>query len=324
MTPCRAGAVTLEKRRVSKQRKPIEWHDLAVLSRLPLWGLVAWLLPQAWWPHAAAWLAGPVHRPSAAIRQAAARLGVDADQVTAQLDAHRIEHSFQYLRDYRPGGWQFETDVRGLPHLETARASGKGVILWMAHCVFHGLAVKKRLHELGVQVHHLSRAEHGYSKTAFGIHVLNPIRARREDRYLAGRIAIADGVEERAMRTALRQLRAGAIISITAGAWEGRQIAVAPLAGCVYPLATGAPALAHATGAALIPVFCCHERRSAGGRRLIIELSAPLAVPRQAPRDQAMAAAVGQFAGLTEAFMRAHPDDWRGWKYLRLSPIDPA
>ena len=239
---------------------------------------------------------------------------LDPAAVAAELESNRIEHSFQYFREYRPGGWRIPHAVEGLEHLAEARASGGGVVLWMAHFVFHGLAAKKLLGEAGFRVHHVSRPEHGFSKTAFGIRVLNPLRVRVEDRYLASRILIG-ATDQRAIGERIRGLlRDGEIVSITAGAWEGRRIARVPFLGGHYPLATGAPALAHAEGATLIPVFCW--RGDAPDGRLTLRVDRPIGMPAGAGRQQAIDHALAEFVDRHDAVMRAAPGEWRGWNYL--------
>lgn len=309
-----AAAIRHERREARKARARIEARDLGILTRLPLWLAVAWGLPQARWPTLARYLAGANPALPGRIRACDPGPGFDAEAIAAALEANRVEHSFQYLRDYRPGGWRFPVALEGLEHLAEARAAGRGVVLWMAHFVFHGLAAKKLLAGRGFRVHHLSRPEHGYSKTAFGIRVLNPVRRRVEDRYLASRILITGAGRETLGARLRALLAAGEIVSITAGAWEGRRVAHVPFLGGRYPLATGAPFLAHAEGAALIPVFCWRGAATDGG--LTLRVGRPIPAPREADRTQAIEGALAAFMARHEAIVREAPGEWRGWNYL--------
>ena len=54
------------------------------------------------------------------------------------------------------------------------------------------LVSKMALHRAGYGLVHLSRSEHGYSSTIFGMRCLNPLRSRIESRYLAERVVIGE------------------------------------------------------------------------------------------------------------------------------------
>jgi hypothetical protein len=74
-------------------------------------------------------------------------------------------------------------------------------------------------------VWHLSRPEHGFSKSRFVVRFLNPIRVRAELNHLGGRILIDRSAPNNAKKSSERLLGENKIISITAGAWEGRRVA---------------------------------------------------------------------------------------------------
>src|SRR5690606_20284774 len=76
--------------------------------------------------------------------------------------------------------------------------------------------------------------------------------------------------EHLALRQAHRLLSNGEIVSFTAGAWEGRTIAVVPLGRGLMPLATGPAVLAHMTGAALLPVFIVRDEERLTNYRIIV------------------------------------------------------
>ena len=75
--------------------------------------------------------------------------------------------------------------LQGREHLDEALGRGKGCVLWVAHFVFAPNIAKLALHDAGYKVSHLSRLDHGFSSTRFGIKWLNPVRSRFEDRLLA-------------------------------------------------------------------------------------------------------------------------------------------
>ena len=83
----------------------------------------------------------------------------------------------QVLRGLLPGGWHPKIVLEGRDRLDAMLARGKGAVLWMAHFVFAATVVKMALHGAGYRLATLSRPEHGFSKTRFGMTMLNPIRS---------------------------------------------------------------------------------------------------------------------------------------------------
>jgi lauroyl/myristoyl acyltransferase len=105
----------------------------------------------------------------------------------------------------------------------------------------------------------------------------------------------------------------GGMVSITAGAWEGLKVNRAPFLGGALPLATGAPALAHATGAALLPLFTVRQKV---GAPICTIIERPIAIAAGGSRSKAIAEANRQYVLRLEPHVLAHPDQWRGWHYL--------
>ena len=233
--------------------------------------------------------------------------------VVDELERNRLLSYLQYLRDYRIGGWRMTATIEGDEAIRKARSDGKGVILWVAHFVFNGLPLKKSLHEAGYQVSHLSRPEHGFSSTRFGVRVLNPIRSRIEDRYLKQRILIKRGAEQVALRKAHQLLKQGEIVSITAGHWEGREVANMPVGRAHLPVSTGAPGLAYVTGSVLLPVFI--RMQDDGSFAVVIGKS--IDVSQCGDRVTAVRMGVEEMSEALLPHIRTAPGQWRGWKYLK-------
>ena len=245
------------------QRPLISANDFTFLLKLPFL-IGASLLPEAFW--------SPVCRGAQRLKSTAslASRGSTEEKISRALKlpnasdralevvvgakASRLENSIQVLREVTLG-WRPELRLEGTAYLDAALASGNGVVLWVAHFAFGSLAIKKAMSERGYRVNHISRPEHGFSKSRFGIKWLNPIRCRAEDRYLQRRVLIERTVPSSAYRTALDILRSGNIVSTTAGAWEGLVVAEGPFLNARLVLAVGAPKLALEAGALLLPVF---------------------------------------------------------------------
>ncbi len=303
-----------------KSRKRISRSDVSLTLLLPFILAVSWLIPSRFWPSITR---NVLVRGSAGASEDSIQRGVrlsglsdelplSGAEISTALQVHRYVSYFQYLKDYRPGSWPCRYEIEGEDRLRSTLGQGTGVILWVAHFVFNGLPLKKALWHAGYRVHHLSRPEHGFSDTRYGIRVLNPIRSRIEMRYLAHRIIIKRGSEHIALREAHRLVSSGAIVSITAGHWEGRQIAQLPVGEALLPISIGAPSLAHATGAPLLPVFI----RMKEDRGFSVGIGKAIACGSFATRDEAVTAALGAFSEQLKTEIRRSPDQWRGWKYL--------
>jgi lauroyl/myristoyl acyltransferase len=301
------------------KRVPVERADVTLCALLPVYAALSWLRPEERWsPIIRNYFVsidekGPLDTMVRGIEASglAPDLAMSAGTAASILNAHRLESYFQYLRDYRPGGWRAQTAIDNEPVLKQATESGRGALLWVGHFVYNGLPLKKGMHAAGYEVFHLSRPEHGFSTTRFGMRFLNPIRSTIEERYLAKRIIIERGAEHKAVREAHRLLKQGKTVSITAGHWEGRQLAFAPIGQGFLPMSTGAPSLAHATGAALLPIFILREN---GAFRIVVGDEIGMA---KNSRDNAVREAVADFSRQLRRYAVAYPDQWRGWKYLK-------
>ncbi len=310
----------------AKKNKLISVSDIRLTLLLPIIFVLSWLIPSRFWPSIsrAVLVRGAAGASDDSVRRGVRFSGLSDElplsgaDISRALQIHRYVSYFQYLRDYRPGGWLCRYDIEGEDRLRSVLGQEKGAILWVAHFVFNGLPLKKILWRAGYRVHHLSRPEHGFSDTRYAIAVLNPIRSRIEERYLVRRIIIKRGSEHIALREALRLVSRGAIVSITAGHWEGRQIAQLPIGEASLPISIGAPSLAHATGAPLLPVFI---RQNENGI-FTVGIGNVIACNAFTTRDEAVTASLDAFSEQLGTEIRRTPDQWRGWKYLSKPQAD--
>lgn len=294
------------------------WGDIAAIASFLHLAPASWLLPTGWWrPFCGTAMAirclvndKPARR---IVPKAASALQADAAtsrRIAARLHAAKYELTMQIFRMHRPAGWHPRIELHGLDHLDAALRSGNGAILWVSHFVFNSTVTKIALYRLGHRVAHLSRPEHGFSKTRFGISWLNPIRRRAEDRFLDERIVI----DRRQMISTMRRIRtrlgANGIVTITVGPWEGRQLADIPLLGGHLQVATGAITLAHQSNASLLPVFAVFDPEVDS---FTLHIESPLDVPAGADKTQAVIAAASDYAARLVPYVRRYPDQWRGW-----------
>lgn len=298
----------------------ISLGDVVITLSLPVLTGLAWSVPQSAWP-ALTWRLAPIYAGQGDRARRADRIGAilgerlndrDPNRLRLMAAAQDIRANLQWLALARPRAEAPQITVTGQEHLAAAREQGRGAILWVAHLVFAGLVAKIGLHRAGFAVHHLSHPRHGFSETRFGQTVLNPLRARVEDRFLAERVLLRVDSPVGAMRSLRRRLAENRIVSITASERAVRPVTRDFLDGTTR-LGAGAADLAHGSGAPLLPVFAFETEP--GRYTVAVEPSLPLASsgPRAGFRDAACTLYLERLANIVAAY----PDQWLGWRYSR-------
>ena len=303
-------------------RPAISKADVATATRLVASVAIAWFLPQRWWPHVAhhaSWFGGilmgkTTNAVASRMKFALAGDSAMSADLAANLRGARYEVAFQCLRGYRPDGWHPKITIRGAEHIEDALRFGKGCVLWVAHFVFAPNVVKVGLNELGYAVSHLSRPDHGFSSTQFGIRFLNPVRTAFEDAYLAQRITFDRAHPAAALKRASSTVAKNGIVSFTAGAWEGSSLVEAGFLGSRIPLAIGPVWLARRSGAILLPVFAT---RTKAPHEFAVEIGGPIDVHTGSSEPKALVEAVTDFLLRHEPHLTKYPAQWRGWSSLQ-------
>jgi lauroyl/myristoyl acyltransferase len=234
-------------------------------------------------------------------------------QIADEVTANQYELRLQVLRCYRPAGWCPRIVVQGREHLDRAMERGRGAVLWVSHFVFHGLIFEMGMKQRGYELIHVSRLEHGFSKTKYGIAVLNPVRTFIENKYLGKRVILNEQSRLAFARDLLGYLHANEPVSMTVGAWEGKQVMTIPLFGHRYRVATGAITAAARAGAPLLPVFPVWEHSEQCFR---VAIEPPLPVSGRATKADMLESASKSYAGLLEPYIKTYPGQWRGWRYL--------
>jgi len=147
-------------------------------------------------------------------------------------------------------------------------------------------------------------------------------RLRREIRERLG----VDTIEVRqSLDTALqirRRLAANQVIAMLMDRHLGRDRVEVQFLGRVAWFLKTPPLMAFMTGAPLVPCFI--ERISPGRFRL--RAGVPIRVPRDRPRDEAVAVSAQEFADQLGVWVRAHPEFWYhfyGYWNAQRRPSDP-
>lgn len=163
-----------------------------------------------------------------------------------------IAEWLQLLRLQRPGARLPAVALIGAEHIEAALARGRGALLWVVRSTYSPTIAKVALHQKGYQVSYLSRPDHGFSPSYFGATVLNPVRTRLEERFMAERVVISRETRPALARLAKR-LRQNCLVSIAVGGTARRTSEVPCLNGTIR-LSPRPMLLAREAGAALLPV----------------------------------------------------------------------
>ena len=269
-------------------RPAITPKDIYEVPRLAVQGLLAWTLPEtAWWPLSR--LFGQMNaatHPSRTRRETADIAGVLTGtpvasriaRIAAENWANRYEERFHYLRAWRPGGWNPDLEVVGAEHVSAALAKGRGILFWAGNFSFNDLVTKMAWYQLGLSVSHFSRPIHGFSTTKFGVHYLNAVRRRIEDRYLGERLMVEVEETRVAMERMCDRLADNGAVSFTVGN-RGHRTATASFLGGHITLATGPLALARGVGATVLPVYTLRL----APRWFEITIGPPLGFPKMPP-----------------------------------------
>ena len=232
---------------------------------------------------------------------------ISAEDAAREVAANEILTTIQILRDSLPGRWRPAIEIAGEEHLISALDRGKGAILWDSHFYGASLVTKMGLYRCGYRLRHLSRREHGFSSTRFGMAVLNPVRIRSEERYLAERIVPAEnpGGVLAELATHLGENR---IVNITVRGEAARPVETSFFEGRLR-IAPGAPVLAWNSKAVLIPVFTT----CTGAGRYCVRLDRPIELDEFSTRGEAVLGAAEDYARRLEKIVADKPGQWIEW-----------
>jgi lauroyl/myristoyl acyltransferase len=227
-----------------------------------------------------------------------------------QLEA-RLQSIFWFMR-YMVRGRKLDLQVDGAEQIDRALAQGKGVIVWIADLVFCSESVRQALHLIGHPSAHMSRPEHGFSQTGFGVKVLNPIRTNAENKFLQQRITFDRNAPAAAIHKMNARLKENGVVSLVACADEGKAMIEAGFLGGRTMLAAGGPRLAFTSGCPILPAFAVPSDDPPDFK---VVIGAPLAMTSK-KRDEALLEAANDFLSRLEPYVRAYPHLWRGWPSL--------
>jgi len=233
-------------------------------------------------------------------------------QIARQSVAERLASFLYFLRGLVRKDY-LNVSISNIDVLTAELNKDRGVILWVAAMTHLPDACKIALHQKGFLVSHLSRPEHGFSSSRFGIKFLNPIRTRYECRFLKQRVVIEDGNTKSAVAHLETLLGNNEIISILASAHQGKALFHSPFLNHDLQIAVGAPSIAYNTGAALLPVF--GHTKNAETEEFEIRFGEPIDLSGEDKREAVQGATLSFLRSLEDE-IRSHPNLSLLWQFL--------
>jgi lauroyl/myristoyl acyltransferase len=303
----------------------VSWKDPGIAAWLLFLLPLSWSVPERLWDRSShaigSFWAGLTPRRTALRIERIERIrlgrsGFPEPKIidTCALAGNVLTH-LQYLREFRPGGWNPRVNLVGREHIDGALAKGAGCIVWVGPFMFSGLVAKKGLHAAGFPITHLSEEFHGISKTRLGRRLLNPVKVTTESRYLSERVVMSRGTELKCIRKLGARLRQNGLVTIACDPAGARRVDRQLLGGRIS-IASGAPSLALDSGAALLPLFVV--RKGPGEFEVVVEHA--LEAVSSDTRHEAVDDLIGGFVRRIEAFIERHPTSFL-WHHL---PVDEA
>jgi hypothetical protein len=289
--------------------------DLLQAGKVAAFALIAWATPPRWWrkvavamPNVGTANAGPDLRHFQSVLGPA--FGADALSI---LDNRRRacsrEVKLQILGLNGPWrSWRPNIRLHGEAHLRKALDEGKGAILWVTDSAYSTLIFKIALDRAGYRAYQLSRKQHGFSTSPFGIRFLNPLWCRVENRFIEERVLIPGDDAAPAMAILRARLAVNRCVIITVGALAHR-LAEVPFSNHRIRVPTGPIQFARSTGAVLLPAFAFLVGN--GAFDVTIENALPPA-DKSGTFDSIAAA----YAKRLEPYVKKYPEQWTGWDYL--------
>ncbi len=306
--------------------KEIAWldkGDLATLLRLVL-GAGTLALPDAWRERLIDRIAAhKMHSASTEYVRGVSRMrsllprdlvdDADFETFLHRWNRHRLAYELLVLEAALGGPMGIPTELRGAAPAREALARGRGVLFWAMPFLYAPLVPALATCRAGLPTVALSRWTHGYSRTRIGSALLNGIRVRAENRFLAARVVIGpDRSPLVSLRRLLEELRNNRPVSILLASRADRLVAV-PFAGGTLRLPLGPLRLAQRAECPVVPVYCWREPD-----RFVVEADAPLPALGKAQSATTVAA---ELARRLETRVRRAPDQFH-WMHPLLGPAD--
>jgi lauroyl/myristoyl acyltransferase len=297
-------------------------RDLAVALGLVAGALIVLTTPRSWYLRLCRMFACASSKGATTARIASDIGGIPADRAASigrELSAWKLMEGLLVIRGLLLGG-HITIDCTGTESLRDALAKGRGAILWIGDFALAGDVVKMGLCQLGYRHMHVSRPEHGFSESPFGIAHLNPIRTRYEERFMCRRVLIDRSAPQVIREAVTGALASNQIVTAMATTHEGRRFEQVKFLNGYLSLPTGILDFGRRTGSPILPVFVASRD---GGNHFDLMIESPLAMGSP-DRESGHSIALADFARRLERQVREFPGAWHGWRRRSLTAAKPA
>lgn len=235
--------------------------------------------------------------------------------IAVEMRTLRIEHAMCRGYGVFRKGWPARIEVTGADRLRAAHAEGRGVVMWVMSFLdmtpFNLTAAAE-----GHPVTHLSTPGHGLRDHGpISRRLVAPIVLHGERRSHGRRLVIPPEGGMGYLRELLKVLETKhGTVTIRGDYTLGRRMIEAPFLNEIAAFPTGAPGLAHRTGAPLLTTATI--RRGPFDHEVIID--EPISISRELDRHTYEYEAVQEFAARLDRRARLYPGS-RPWTRLQQS-----
>jgi lauroyl/myristoyl acyltransferase len=204
-------------------------------------------------------------------------------------------------------------DTSGMEHLYRALEADKGAIIWDSP-FGNRLVARLALLDQGLPLTVVHGPHHGGGTSKFGRRWILPRYQASERRAYPDIVPIQENSPSHVLEIRKR-LAGNGVVSISSIGDMGKTFGVFAFLGVRQCFGAGVPALAHLTGAKLIPAFCY---RQPGGRYRFV-LEPPFDPKPDEDLEQSTMRALAYYVKRVEQHALRYPQQWARW-YDRLVP----
>ena len=211
-----------------------------------------------------------------------------------------------------------QVHIRGLEHLQSTIAKGKGAILWESNSFGRKFLAKQVLHQDGFSVHQVYGENHvGGFRSPCPASWLRRCVIKRffdswEKRYVAEILNLPLWEPMPTIRVHFERLKQNRIVCVAGDGTLGWNSVRKNFLGGYRTFFTGMASLSRITGAPILPLFCIQE----DGDKTVVIIEPPIALDSTTDRDSASELCIDQHVNLLESYIRRYPEQYRNWHGL--------
>ncbi len=244
------------------------------------------------------------HRVAAAAQRGA--LSADPEEVARRVVSHTAAQLVADLCLAQPGTEPSRpAAIRGLPHLEEARARGKGVMLLSPHC-YANRAAKRGLAAAG---HAILSVRSGRLRYPGMSRAGQRLLCHRYNDFLHRVVRDEALIQDPGCSLAIFQrLRTGGLVDVHPDASPSGETVWGPFLGTRWRFPTGFLEIARLSGCAVVPMLCLWKDGAPE-----VEFDEPAHLDAAPNREAFVSANLPRLVAQLQAQVARHPDQWEYW-----------